>query len=91
LTQGQPWLVNALGYESCFRLKEGRNRTHPVTLELVDAAKEALILRRETHLDQLADKLQEERVQRVIGPLLAGVAAPENIPVDDIDYVRDLA
>ena len=90
LTQGQPWLVNALGYECCFRLTEGRDRTHSVTLELVDTAKEALILRRETHLDQLADKLQEERVRRVIGPLLAGEAAPENIPVDDIDYVRDL-
>jgi hypothetical protein len=32
-----------------------------------------LILRRETHLDQLTDKLQEERVRRVIEPLLAGV------------------
>jgi AAA-like domain len=90
LTQGQPWLVNALGYECCFRLKEGRERLQPITREFVDQAKEALILRRETHLDQLADKLQEARVQRVIGPLLAGTEAPEDIPVDDLDYVRDL-
>jgi hypothetical protein len=39
----------------------------------VDEARENLILRRETHLDQLTDKLQEERVRRVIEPLLAGV------------------
>ncbi len=90
LTQGQPWLVNALGYECCFRLPQGRDRRQPVTQDLVDTAKEALILHRETHLDQLADKLQEERVQRVIGPLLAGGETPENIPVDDLDYVRDL-
>ena len=27
LTQGQPWLVNALAYEACFRNKAGRNRS----------------------------------------------------------------
>ena len=27
LTQGQPWLVNALGYECCFRMKSGRDRS----------------------------------------------------------------
>ena len=35
-------------------------------------AREALILRRETHLDQLTDKLREPRVRRVIEPLLSG-------------------
>ena len=29
-------------------------------------------MRRETHLDQLADKLQEDRVRRVVEPLLSG-------------------
>ena len=32
--------------------------------EAVHAARERIILRRETHLDQLTDKLQEERVRR---------------------------
>jgi hypothetical protein len=90
LTQGQPWLVNALGYETCFRMKAGRDRGQPITVEQVDQAKEALILRRETHLDQLTDKLQEERVRRVIEPLLAGQDTLPNVPPDDIDYVRDL-
>ena len=90
LTQGQPWLVNALGYEVCFRNKGGRDRKRSIILAQVEQAKEDLILRRETHLDQLADKLREERVQRVIEPLLAGRRVLEDVPVDDIDYVRDL-
>jgi hypothetical protein len=90
LTQGQPWLVNALGYETCFEMKQGRDRTVPITAALVSEAKERLILRRETHLDQLADKLREERVRRVIAPLLVGDVSPDLIPTDDIMYVRDL-
>ena len=90
LTQGQPWLVNALAYETCFRMKQYRDRSQPITLAAIEAAKERLILRRETHMDQLADKLQEERVRRVIEPLLSSGDEPENIPVDDIDYARDL-
>lgn len=90
LTQGQPWLVNALGYETCFRMKAGRDRTQPITVELVDEAKENLILRRETHLDQLADKLEEPRVRQVIEPLLSGAGELQNVAPDDLDYVRDL-
>jgi len=62
----------------------------PITAERIDEAKEALILRRETHLDQLADKLREARVRRVIEPILAGDADPELLPPDDVDYVLDL-
>ena len=70
--------MNALGYETCFRMKAGRDRQQPITADLVDTAKENLILRRDTHLDQLADKLQEERVRRVIEPLLAGNDQPSS-------------
>ena len=90
LTQGQPWLVNALGYETCFRTKAARNTIKSITKEAIDQAKENLIVRRETHLDQLADKLQEERVRRVIEPLLAGNGEVEELPVDDLGYVSDL-
>ncbi|MFP4257646.1 MAG: AAA-like domain-containing protein [Desulfovermiculus sp.] len=90
LSQGQPWLVNALAYETCFKMKEGRDRSLPIVKEMVDQAKENLIARRETHLDQLGDKLQEKRVQRVVGPLLQGVQDPTSLPIDDLEYVRDL-
>jgi hypothetical protein len=91
LSQGQPWLVNALAYEVCFEMKDGRNRTRPIDKEMVDQAKENLILRRETHLDQLADKLREARVRRVVAGLLGGQAEMAgNLPEDDIQYVTDL-
>lgn len=90
LTRGQPWLVNALGYEVCFEMEAGRDRRQPITPAMIIEAKEQLILRRETHLDQLADKLQEERVRRVITPILTGQTDPNLIPIDDIDYVVDL-
>ena len=89
LTQGQPWLVNALAYETCFRMREGRDRSRAITVALIDQAKENLILRRVTHLDQLADKLREARVRRVIEPMLAGAALGE-VPEDDIQYLIDL-
>ena len=89
LTQGQPWLTNALAYEACFRMREGRDRRRPVTVERIEQAKENLILRRVTHLDQLADKLREARVRRVIEPMLAGGALGE-VPEDDRQYLVDL-
>ena len=88
LTQGQPWLVNALAYETCFKMKEGRDRSKAIDKTMLDLAKENLIARRETHLDQLADKLQEERVQRVIGPILQG--QDWDVRLDDLEYVQDL-
>ena len=90
LSEGQPWLVNALAYEVCFEIKANRNRSVKITPEMIRQAGENLILRRETHIDQLADKLKEKRVQRVIGPILSGVENLEDIPVDDIMYVMDL-
>ena len=50
---------------------------------------EELILNRVTHLDQLADKLKEERVRRVIEPLLSG-AGEHGFQAPDVEYVRDL-
>ena len=41
------------------------------------------------HLDQLADKLQEEPVLRVIEPMLSG-AAHRSYTTHDLEYVRDL-
>jgi len=91
LTQGQPWLVNALGYEVCFRDRANRDRHRPITRAMLDGAKERLIQRRDTHLDQLADKLAEERVRRVIEPLLVSEGThTENFRPDDVSYVHDL-
>ncbi len=88
-TCGQPWLVNALAYETCFKMKEGRNRSIPITAEMILQAKERLIQARVTHLDQLTDKLREPRIRRIIEPMMAGLNL-ENMNPDDIQYLIDL-
>ena len=88
-TQGQPWLVNALADETCFRREAGRDRRRPITEDDVREAEEELIARRETHLDQLADKLREDRVRRVVEPLLSG-GDERAFTARDLEYVRDL-
>jgi hypothetical protein len=89
-TQGQPWLVNALAYETCFAKAGVRDRSVAVTPEMVSEARERLIERRDTHLDQLADKLREDRVRRVVTPILQGEESPSHLQDDDLAYVRDL-
>ena len=88
-TQGQPWLVNALCSEACFKSPQGRDRSRVITDDDILAAQEVLIQGRVVHLDQLAHKLREERVQRVIEPMLSGVPG-DDISTDDYGYVRDL-
>lgn len=91
-TEGQPWLVNALGYEVTMKMRANRDRSIHIIPEMIYQAQENLIYRRETHIDILIDKLREPRVRRVIAPMLAGeVDADESImPTDDIQYVADL-
>ncbi|WP_206641668.1 ATP-binding protein [Nonomuraea polychroma] len=87
LTQGQPWLVNALAYEISFQM----GVTGAIIAGQVDEAKERLIRARATHLDSLVARLHEPRVKRVMEPVVAG-AFPHVDPTfsDDLSYVRDL-
>ncbi len=41
-------------------------------------------------MDQLVDKLQEERVRRVISPILQGASLERAVSQDDLQYVVDL-
>ncbi|MCL2778543.1 MAG: ATP-binding protein, partial [Polyangiaceae bacterium] len=90
LTGGQPWLVNALANELTQEMPVLQDRARAITLDDVDEAKERLILRRDTHLDQLVDKLKEPRVRRVIEPILAGEQWGEAVSTEDRQYVVDL-
>jgi hypothetical protein len=87
LTQGQPWLVNALARQITEVL--ARNPNIAITPALVEAAKEVLIRRQDTHLDSLDEKLLEARVRSVIEPMLGGLPLG-NVPKDDRQYVIDL-
>jgi hypothetical protein len=88
-TAGQPWLVNALCREACFEDQVGRDRSRPITADAILAAQERLILRRDTHIDDLAHKLREERVRRVVEPILTG-ADEQAWSTEDVAYVCDL-
>ena len=88
LTQGQPWLVNALAYQACFR--DITDRNIPITKEIIERSKETLIIRQDTHLDSLFDKLNEERVRTIIDPIISGSPELATFNLDDIKYVRDL-
>ena len=88
-TCGQPWLVNALAYDTCFRSAAGRDRGRTVTAADVLDAQERLILRRETHLHHLADRLRDDRVRRIVEPLLSGAGTGSGA-ARDLEYARDL-
>ncbi|MEY4978595.1 MAG: hypothetical protein RLZZ352_865 [Pseudomonadota bacterium] len=91
-TEGQPWLVNALGYEVTFKMKALRlDRSLPITAEVMREAKERLVLSRAVHLDQLIDKLKEERVRHVIAPLIRSEEHEQlHTNPDDKQYCLDL-
>jgi hypothetical protein len=89
-TAGQPWLVNALGYEVTWQDRSARDPSTPITLDHYKSARERLIQSRATHLDQLADKLKEPRVHGIVAALLEGEAVSEHFSTDDLQYVEDL-
>ena len=91
-TAGQPWLVNALCREACFETAAGRDRSRAITEGDILDAQERLIQARVTHLDALADKLRDERVRRVVAPMLIGAAGRGSYADRDrdVEYARDL-
>lgn len=91
-TKGQPWLVNALAHQLTWENRLLRkDRTIHITYNHYMVAREELIQSRATHLDQLTDKLREERVYNVIAPIVAnGQSVDLNLNDRDIEYVSDL-
>ena len=91
-TEGQPWLVNAIGLEVTYNIRENRDRSVRITPDMVERAIENIIYRRDTHIDILINILKEDRVRRVIQPMLANSDEADDslIPSDDIQYVEDM-
>lgn len=87
LTQGQPWLVNAIARQLTEVIAP--EPTTSITTSMVEIAKEALIRRNDTHLDSLGKRLEEEWVKAIIEPMLAGTPLG-NVPSDDIQFLIDL-
>ncbi|MDR1023273.1 MAG: AAA-like domain-containing protein, partial [Prevotellaceae bacterium] len=87
-TQGQPWLVNAIAREVIEETLHS-DYAQPVTAEMVKSAVQTIILRRDTHIDSLLERLKEERVRKVIEPIIIGEDFFNRLS-DDFQYVVDL-
>lgn len=89
-TRGQPWLVTALARHTTRNM--GIDPADAITAAHMGQAKERVIHARGTHLDSLAARLREPRVQRVIEPIIAGADLPPFDPEydDDVSYCQDL-
>ncbi|MGH9855853.1 MAG: AAA-like domain-containing protein [Blastocatellia bacterium] len=88
LTQGQPYMVNALAKVSVEELQP--DVAQPITIKEIEKAKDILIERQETHLDSLVERLREERVRHVIEPILAGSQEITSLLPDDLRFALDL-
>jgi hypothetical protein len=88
-TQGQPWLVNAVVREIVTEILES-DYSKSVTPEHVGQAVETIIQRRDTHIDSLLERLKEERIRRVVEPVLTGEEKGFDFTDDDYLYVLDL-
>jgi len=89
LTGGQPWLANAIANEIIVEILKD-DYSKKITLDIVNQAKENLILRRDTHLDSLMDKLKEDRVKRMVTTIINGEDIMFDSFNDDLLYVMDL-
>jgi hypothetical protein len=86
-TQGQPWLVNAIAREVIVKALD-YDYAQPVTADMVAKAIQTIILRRDTHIDSLLERLKEARVRRVIEPMIIGEVV--DTFTDDFYCTRDL-
>jgi len=88
LSGGQPWIVNAIAAECAGEIHAAD--LDPITADDVDAAREALVRRRDTHFDSLLERLKEPRVRDIVDPVIAGEDSGFDFLSDDCQYVLDL-
>ena len=86
---GQPWLTNALANEIVAEMLQN-DYSREITQDMVETAKERLIEQRQTHLDSLADKMDEPRVRPIIMSIITGEAPSFDGYNDAVRYCRDL-
>jgi hypothetical protein len=88
-TQGQPWLVNAIAREIVVKILN-HDFSQIISQAHVEQAVQTLIMRRDTHIDSLMERLKEPRVQRIVEPVILGEIESYDLLDDDYQYVLDL-
>lgn len=88
-TSGQPFLVNAIAsyiIEDIIKYDFSKK----IKVEYVRHAIDYLIKTRVTHIDSLLERLKEERVRKIIEPIILGAEKEIEYLDDDCQYVIDL-
>ena len=88
-TSGQPWLVNAIAREVVIEILKN-DYSCPITSEHVLNAIQNIVMRSDTHIESLLDKLKEERVRKVIEPIIIGGKGASVRSSEDTEYCLDL-
>jgi hypothetical protein len=88
-TRGQPWLVNAIACEIIEGILHS-DCSQPILPDYVEQAAQTIIMRRDTHIDSLMKRLTEERVRRIVEPVILGESKGYDVLDDDYRYVLDL-
>ncbi|MDR0308063.1 MAG: ATP-binding protein, partial [Chitinispirillales bacterium] len=70
-TQGQPWLVNAIAVEIVEKILK-KDYTKSITRDMIEQSIQNIVFARGTHFDSLMERLKEERVRKIIEPLILG-------------------
>lgn len=80
--------MNALANHACSVAVIDRSK--PITKDIISSSKDYIIAQRATHLDALLDKLNEERVRKIIDNIILGETTNLSYSDEDIQYVIDL-
>jgi len=88
-TQGQPWLVNAVVREILVNILK-LDITIKIKPTHVKKAVQTIIKRRDTHISNVLEHLNENRVQRILTPVITGDTVGFDMTDDDYQYVMDL-
>jgi len=88
-TRGQPWLVNAVAREIILNILKS-DFSQEILPKHTHQAVQNIILRRDTHIDSLLERLKEERVRKVVEPVITGQSMGYDLFDDDYQYVLDL-
>jgi hypothetical protein len=74
-SRGQPWIVNSLFMRATMRVLDEES-VETVSIDHIRAAREQMILARETHLDALAYRLEDPQISAVMETLMTGEPDP---------------
>jgi hypothetical protein len=87
-TCGQPFMVNSLAK---ITINDLTPTGEAITAAHINEAKKQLILSRTTHIDNLAERLKDERVAKIVTPVLLGEPGfMVDLGSDDLLYCKDL-